>query len=108
MRIPNCRRRSVSAGSCRVCDAHMDNLGKTLSRYGEETQRLMRITQEGCGGRRPSTSASGFLIPPLLFEKPLPSHMIGILSLVLLAIARFAFYGMKLAGALCWIYALTA
>ena len=45
------------------------------------------------------TSASGLLIPPLLFEKLLPSHMIGILSLVLLAIACFALYGMKLAGA---------
>jgi hypothetical protein len=54
------------------------------------------------------TSASGFLIPPLLFEKPLPSHMIGILSLVLLAIACVALYGMKLAGAWRWIYALTA
>jgi hypothetical protein len=54
------------------------------------------------------TSASGFLIPPLLFEKPLPSHMIGILSLVLLAVACFALYGTKLAGAWRWIYALTA
>ncbi len=54
------------------------------------------------------TNASGFLIPPLLFEKPLPSHMIGILSLVLLAIACFALYGMKLAGTWRWIYALTA
>ncbi|NOJ40139.1 hypothetical protein [Bradyrhizobium australiense] len=54
------------------------------------------------------TSASGFLIPPLLSEKLLPSHMIGILSLVLLAIACLALYGMKLAGAWRWIYALTA
>ena len=54
------------------------------------------------------TSATGFLIPPLLFEKTLPSHMVGLLSLVLLAIACFALYGMKLAGAWRWIYALTA
>ena len=54
------------------------------------------------------TSASGFLIPPLLFDKLLPSHVIGILSLSLLAIACFALYGMKLAGAWRWIYALTA
>jgi uncharacterized membrane protein len=55
------------------------------------------------------TSASGLPIPPLLFEKPLlPSHMIGILSVVLLAIAFFALYGMKLADAWRWIYALTA
>jgi hypothetical protein len=34
--------------------------------------------------------------------------MIGILSLVLLAIACVALYGMKLAGAWRWIYVLTA
>ena len=54
------------------------------------------------------TSATGFLIPPLLSEKLLPSHMVGILSLVLLAIACIALYGMKLAGAWRWIYAVTA
>ena len=54
------------------------------------------------------TSASGFLIPPLLSEKLLPSHMIGILSLVLLAIACIALYAMKLAGPWRWIYVLTA
>jgi len=51
------------------------------------------------------TSATGFLFP---FEKLLPSHMIGILSLVLLAIACVALYGMKLSGAWRWIYVLTA
>src|SRR6267142_2711191 len=45
------------------------------------------------------TSATGFLIPPLLTEKLLPSHMIGLLSLILLAIACFALYGQKLSGA---------
>src|SRR6266404_3932991 len=54
------------------------------------------------------TSATGFLIPPLLSEKLLPSHMIGILSLVLLAIACLALYGMKLSGAWRWIYVVTA
>lgn len=54
------------------------------------------------------TSASGFLIPLLLFEKLLPSHIIGILSLILLSIACFALYGMKLTGAWRSIYALTA
>jgi hypothetical protein len=54
------------------------------------------------------TSATGFLISPLLSEKLLPSHMIGILSLVLLAIACVALYGMKLSGAWRWIYAVTA
>jgi hypothetical protein len=54
------------------------------------------------------TSATGFLIPPLLFEKLLPSHMIGVLSLILLAIACFALYGQKLSGSWRWIYVLTA
>jgi len=51
------------------------------------------------------TSATGFLFP---FEKLLPSHMIGILSLVLLAIACFALYVMKLSGPWRWIYVVTA
>jgi hypothetical protein len=42
------------------------------------------------------TSATGFLFP---FTRVLPSHMVGILSLVLLAIAFLALYGMKLSGA---------
>ena len=54
------------------------------------------------------TSATGFMIPPLVSEKLLPSHMIGALSLVLLAIACFALYGEKLSGAWRWIYVLTA
>jgi len=51
------------------------------------------------------TSATGFLFP---FEKLMPSHMIGILSLVLLAIACIALYGMKLSGAWRGIYVVTA
>jgi hypothetical protein len=54
------------------------------------------------------TSATGFLIPPLMSEKLLPSHMIGLLSLALLAIACVALYVMKLSGAWRWIYVLTA
>jgi hypothetical protein len=54
------------------------------------------------------TSATGFLIPPLLSDKLLPSHVIGALSLVLLAIACLALYGQKLTGAWRWIYVLTA
>src|ERR1700693_2464143 len=51
------------------------------------------------------TSATGFLFP---FEELLPSHMVGILSLVLLAIACIALYAMKLSGAWRWIYVVTA
>jgi len=51
------------------------------------------------------TSATGFLFP---FEALLPSPIIGILSLVLLAIACVALYAMKLSGAWRWIYVVTA
>ncbi|MEP6836440.1 MAG: hypothetical protein ABJA75_00190 [Bradyrhizobium sp.] len=54
------------------------------------------------------TNATGFLIPPLVSDKLLPSHIIGALSLVLLLIACIALYAMKLSGAWRWIYAVTA
>ncbi len=54
------------------------------------------------------TSATGFLIPPLVTEKLLPSHLFGFLSLALLAVACFALYGQKLSGKWRWIYVLTA
>jgi hypothetical protein len=51
------------------------------------------------------TSATGFLFP---FTQLLPSHMVGILSLVLLAIACIALYGMRLAGVWRPVYVVTA
>jgi len=51
------------------------------------------------------TSATGFLFP---FDQLLPSHMIGILSLVLLAVACIALYGMGLSGVWRPIYVVTA
>ena len=51
------------------------------------------------------TSATGFLFP---FKELLPSHIIGIISLVLLAIACIALYGMKLAGVWRPVYVVTA
>lgn len=54
------------------------------------------------------TSATGFIIPPFLQDKFLPSHAIGILSLVLLAIACLALYGQNLSGRWRWIYVVTA
>jgi len=51
------------------------------------------------------TNATGFPFP---FEGFKPSYAIAILSLVLLAIACVALYGMKLAGAWRWIYLVTA
>lgn len=51
------------------------------------------------------TSVTGFLFP---FTELLPSHMVGILSLVLLAIACIALYGVNLAGAWRPVYVATA
>lgn len=51
------------------------------------------------------TSVTGFMFP---FTALLPSHMVGILSLVLLAIACLALYGMKLGGVWRPVYVVTA
>lgn len=51
------------------------------------------------------TSVTGFLFP---FKELLPSHMIGMLSLVLLAVACLALYGMRLAGVWRPVYVVTA
>jgi hypothetical protein len=51
------------------------------------------------------TSATGFLFP---FNGVTPGDVIGALSLMLLAIACIALYGMKLSGAWRWIYVVTA
>lgn len=47
------------------------------------------------------TSVSGFLFP---FPKLLPSHIFGVISLVVLAIAVAALYFFRLAGAWRWVY----
>jgi hypothetical protein len=47
------------------------------------------------------TSATGFLFP---FTKMLPSHVVGILSLLVLAITVVALYSYNLAGSWRWIY----
>ena len=52
-----------------------------------------------------ATSVTGFLFP---FHRFLPSHAIGIISLVVLAIAIYALYGRHLAGAWRRTYAITA
>jgi len=54
------------------------------------------------------TSATGFVIPPFLTDKFLPSHAIGILSLILLAVACYALYGARLSGMWRWVYVVTA
>jgi hypothetical protein len=51
------------------------------------------------------TSATGFLFP---FEHLLPSHIVGILSLVVLAVAILARYRQHMAGSWRWIYVVCA
>ena len=51
------------------------------------------------------TSVTGFGFP---FEHLLPSHKVGIISLVVLAIAILARYSFHMAGSWCWIYVVTA
>jgi hypothetical protein len=51
------------------------------------------------------TSVTGFMFP---FTTLLPSHILGIISLVLLAIACFALYSKHLTGSWRWIYVVTA
>jgi hypothetical protein len=51
------------------------------------------------------TSVTGFGFP---FDHLLPSHKVGILSLIVLAVAIVALYARHLAGAWRWIYAVTA
>ena len=51
------------------------------------------------------TSVTGFLFP---FSKLLPSHIVGIISLAMLAVATFALYGRQLSGVWRPIYTVTA
>jgi hypothetical protein len=51
------------------------------------------------------TSVTGFFFP---FGKLLPSHIVGIISLVVLGAALIALYTYRLAGAWRWIYVATA
>jgi hypothetical protein len=51
------------------------------------------------------TSVTGFFFP---FVGLLPSHIVGVISLVVLAVAIAGLYLFKLAGASRWIYVVTA
>ena len=52
-----------------------------------------------------ATSVTGFLFP---FAKLLPSHIFGIISLVVLAIALVARYQFRMKDSWRWVYAVTA
>ena len=51
------------------------------------------------------TSVTGFMFP---FKELLPSHIFGIISLILLALACFSLYGQKLSGVWRPVYIVTA
>jgi len=51
------------------------------------------------------TSVTGFMFP---FVQFLPSHLFGVISLVVLALALAGYYFYRLAGAWRWIYLATA
>ena len=51
------------------------------------------------------TSVTGYFFP---VDRILPSHIVGAISLVLLAIAAVALYTFRLAGSWRWIYVATA
>jgi len=51
------------------------------------------------------TSVTGFCFPR---DHLLPSHIVGIISLVVLAVAILALYGYRLAGSWRWIYVVGA
>ncbi|HTP94045.1 MAG TPA: hypothetical protein VMJ52_20040 [Xanthobacteraceae bacterium] len=51
------------------------------------------------------TSVTGFPLPPFGFDPP---RAVGVLTLVLLAVAVIAYYAFRLAGAWRWIYVVTA
>jgi hypothetical protein len=52
-----------------------------------------------------ATSVTGFLFP---FTKLLPSHIFGIISLIVLAVTAAARYSFRMVGAWRWIYVATA
>jgi hypothetical protein len=52
-----------------------------------------------------ATSVTGFGFP---FDRLLPSHKVGIVSLVVLAVAILARYAFHLAGAWSWLYVICA
>ena len=51
------------------------------------------------------TSVTGFFFP---FDQILPSHIVGVISLVVLAVAIVALYAYRLAGSWRWIYVSSA
>src|ERR1700730_443034 len=51
-----------------------------------------------------ATSVTGFFFP---FHQVTPAHVVGVISLLVLAVAIFARYGRRLAGPSRWIYVIS-
>jgi len=73
--------------------------------YGLLTARLFRIWTGVFLATTILTSLTGFLLPPFGLD---PARAVGVISLVLLAVAVAGLYGFHLFGAWRWIYSITA
>jgi hypothetical protein len=73
--------------------------------YGLLNGRLMGAATAGFLATTIATSATGFLFP---VTKVTPAHIVGAISLTILALAVAAVYRYRLAGAWRWIFVVTA
>lgn len=72
---------------------------------GMLTSRFFRVWTAVFFGATVLTSVTGFFFP---HDKLLPSHIVGIISLVVLATALLALYGRHAEGSWRWIYVTSA
>src|SRR3954462_1156379 len=119
------RRRARFAGHCRANGRSVTMLGMSLSTF-TIVHVIISLIAIAAGfvavfgmlsGRRMAgwtllflvmtvlTSVTGFGFP---FDHVLPAHIVGVVSLVFLAVALFALYVQHLAGAWRWIYVVSA
>jgi hypothetical protein len=73
--------------------------------YGMRANQRMESLTKFFLGMTIATSVTGFMFP---FEKFLPSHALGVLSLIALAVAVYARYAGRMASNWRWIYVVTA
>jgi hypothetical protein len=73
--------------------------------YGMLTSRFFRLWTAVFLGATVLTSVTGFFFP---HDMLLPSHIVGIISLVVLATALLALYGRHANGSWRWIYVTSA
>jgi hypothetical protein len=73
--------------------------------YGMFTKKMLNYWTALFLGTTLLTSVTGFFFP---FGELLPSHMVGIVSLLLLSVAILALYGFNLVSSWRWIYIASA